>query len=191
MTAMKNLISAIAAVFLAAPALAAPTLESAQAAAEKSFQSLPALKLSFQKGAQVEGALPGRIVAAPAQGPAQEKTSSYVHISGFVTFNGSGFVSQTPGYVSLNMSGSANLCDSSGEICSGYTSITTWANIFVNGNSVNDWVHPYVNVSFYKAGRYVGSAQMNGQIPVSGWVNGKWIDINGSGYLTGDVLVTE
>ena len=85
---MKNLISVIAAALLAAPAFAAPSLESAQTAALKSFQSLPALKLSFKKGAKVEGALPGKIVAKPAQ----EKTSSYVRISGYVNFTGSGYV---------------------------------------------------------------------------------------------------
>ncbi|MDD5630323.1 MAG: hypothetical protein PHU21_14760 [Elusimicrobia bacterium] len=184
---MKTLLSAIAAALLAAPALAAPTLESAQAAAEKSFQSLPALKLSFQKGARVQGALPGKIVTSPAK----QKTSSTVHISGYVSFNGSGFVSHTPGYASLNVSGSANLCDSSGQVCSGYTTITTWANLFVNGDFVNDWVRPYVNVSFYKAGRYVGSAQLSGSVPVSGWVSGNWVHVSGSGYLSGSVLVTE
>ena len=184
---MKNLISVIAAALLAAPAFAAPSLESAQTAALKSFQSLPALKLSFKKGAKVEGALPGKIVAKPAQ----EKTSSYVRISGYVNFTGSGYVATTPGYVSLNVSGYANLCDSSGQVCSGYTNITTWANIFVNNNFVSDWVRPYVNVSFYKAGRYVGSAQLNGSIPVSGWVNGNFINLSGSGYLSGDVLVTD
>ncbi|MCX5794381.1 MAG: hypothetical protein NTY77_02645 [Elusimicrobia bacterium] len=184
---MKTLIAVIAAALLCAPAVAAPSLESAQAAALKSFQSLPSPKLSFKKGAKVEGALPGKIVDKPAQA----KASSYVRISGYVSFNGSGFVSNTPGYTSVNMNGYANLCDSSGQVCSGYTSITTWANLFVNGNFVNDWLRPYVSVSFYKAGKYVGSAQMSGQIPVSGWVNGNWVNLNGSGYLTGDVLVTQ
>jgi hypothetical protein len=188
---MKNLLAATVAVLLTAPAFAAPALESAQAAAEKSFQTLPALQLSFQKGAKVEGALPGQIVAKPVEKPVKEKTSSYVHISGFATFNGSGFVPQTPGYVNIDMSGYANLCDSSGQVCSGYTTITTYASFFVNGNFINDWLRPNVNVSFYKAGLYVGSAMMSGQIPVSGGVNGNWVNVNGSGYLNGDVLVTE
>ena len=89
------------------------------------------------------------------------------------------------------MSGSANFCDSSGQVCSDYADITTSVNIFVSGDSVNDSVRPYVSVSFYKAGRYVGNGQLSGQIPVSGWVRGNWAYINGSGYLTGDVFITE
>ena len=183
---MKNLLSAIAVLLLAAPAFAAPSLESAQAAAMKSF-AMPPLKLSFQKGAKVKDAVPGKAVAAAKQA----KSSSYVRVSGRIYFNGSGYVSHTPGYISLHMNGSANICDSTGQVCSGYTTVTTWANVFVNGNYVSDWLRPNVSVSFYKGGRYVGSGTVTGSIPVSGFVNGNWVHLNGSGYLDGNIVVNE
>ena len=182
---MKNLLSAITALLLAAPALAAPSLESAQAAALKSF-AMPTLKLSFQKGAKVKDAVPGKAVAA-----AKAKASSTVRVSGHIYFNGSGYVSHTPGYISLHMNGSANLCDSTGQVCSGYTTVTTWANVFVNGSHVSDWLRPNVSVSFYKGGRYVGSGYVTGSIPVSGFVNGNWVHLSGSGYLDGNIVVNE
>jgi hypothetical protein len=182
---MKNLLSATAALLLAVPALAAPSLESAQAGAMKSFQ-MPALKLSFQKGAKVKDSVPGKAVAA-----AKAKAASYVRVSGRVYFNGSGYVSHTPGYVSLHVNGSANFCDSTGQVCSGYTTVTTWANIFVHGDYVSDWLRPSVNVSFYKGGRYVGSGQVTGSIPVSGFLNGNWIHLTGSGSLDGNVYINE
>ena len=187
---MKNLLSAFAAVLLCVPAAAAPSLEGALAAAEQSFQCLP-IQAAFQKGAKVKGAVPGKAVTTPAPKPVTPKASSYVRISGYVRFTGNAYVSHTPGYASVNMSGYANLCDSTGQVCSGYTNISTYANVFVNGNFVNDWLRPYVNVSFYKAGRYVGSGQISGSVPVSGWVNGNWVNLSGSGYLNGDVYVTE
>ncbi|MBI5240349.1 MAG: hypothetical protein HY926_07735 [Elusimicrobia bacterium] len=202
---MKNLISATAALLLAAPAFAAggigssagagrtdvltagaPSLESAQAAAMKSFQ-MPAVKLSFQKGAKVKDAVPGKAAA----GAVAAKAGGYVRVSGHVNLNGNGYVPTIPGYASVNLRGSANICDPSGQVCSGYTTITTWSNVFVNGNFVTDWLRPYLNVSFYKGGRYVGSGQVSGSIPVSGWVNGNWVFLNGSGYLDGNVLVNE
>jgi hypothetical protein len=183
---MKNLISAIAAALLAVPAFATPSLESAQASALKSFQSPPALKLSFQKGAKVKDSVPGKAVIRTAG-----TKGSYVRVSGHVYFNGSGYVSHTPGYVSLHVNGSANICDSSGQVCSGYTTVSTWANVFVNGNYVSDWLRPNVSVSFYKGGRYVGSGQISGSIPVSGFLNGDWVHLSGSGYLSGDVFVNE
>ena len=184
---MKNLLSVLAALLISAPALAAPSLESLQAAGEKSFQSLPALKAAFRKGAKVKDSLPGKAAAAPVQA----KASQYVQVSGSVNLSGNGYVATTPGYVSINLHGSTNLCDSSGQICSGYTTISTYSNLFVNGNFVSDWVRPYVSVSFYKAGRYVGSAQINGSVSVTGWVNGNWVNVNGYGNLSGSLYVTE
>jgi hypothetical protein len=191
---MKTLIPAIIAALLAVPASAAggigssagaPSLESAQASALKSFQ-MPTMKLSFQKGAKVKDSVPGKAVVRTAG-----TKGSYVRVSGHVYFNGSGYVSHTPGYISLHVNGSANICDSSGQVCSGYTTVTTWANVFVNGNYVSDWLRPSVSVSFYKGGRYVGSGQVTGSIPVSGFVNGNWVHLTGSGYLNGDVFVNE
>jgi len=188
---MKPFLSAFVAVMLVVPAAAAPALESAQAAAEKSFQCLPALAVSFQKGAKTAQSVPGQAIAVPAPKPAQPKAAGYVRISGYVTFSGNGFVSHTPGYISLNFTSNVNLCDSSGQVCSGYTAVTSWANLYVNGNFVNDWLRPNASAAFYKDGRYVGTTQLSGTIPVSGWVNGNWVNISGSGYLTGDLYLTQ
>ena len=44
--------------------------------------------------------------------------------------------------------------------------------------------------SFYKDGRYAGSARVEGSVFLTGWVNGDWVYVNGSGDLTGNVLIT-
>ena len=94
---MKNIVLLISGVLLAAPAAAAPTCEAAAASAEQSFQSLPSLQLSFQKGAKAAEPLAGKAVAAPARKPVRVQQSNYVSVSGYVNLSGTGFVSNPQG----------------------------------------------------------------------------------------------
>jgi len=173
---MKSLCLAFACAMLAAPAVAAPTLESASAAAEKAFQCLPTAQLSFKK--------------AP-KAPGRAKTAGIVRVSGDINLSGSGTVPRVPGFVNITFNNLANICDSTGQICSGYQMITTYANLFVTSSFVSDWVRPEAYVAFYKDGRYVGSTWVRGDIHVTGWVNGNWVTVSGWGPLTGELTLAQ
>ena len=173
---VNNLFPIFFALLLAAPAAAAPSLESAKASAEQSFrQPRPSFKLSLPKP------VPKRPMI----------TTQYrsTRVSGYIDLHSNSYVPNTPGFVNVDFSGYANICDSTGKICTGYIPITFVSTIFINDNFVSAVVRPDVPVSFYKDGRYIGTTQLTGNIPVSGWLNAGWARLNGYGALTGDLPV--
>ena len=173
---MKSIILALACAVSAAAAGAAPTLESASAAAEGAFQCLPTAQFSFKTAAKAAG---------------RAKAASLVRVSGDINLSGSGTAPRVPGFVSVTFNNLANICDSAGQICSGYRMITTYANLFVTSSFVSDWVRPEAYVAFYKDGRYVGSTWVRGDIHVTGWVNGNWVTVSGWGPLTGELTLAQ
>jgi len=186
---MKSLSAAFVVALLAVPAVAVPSPESALTSAEKSFQRLSAFKACFQRGsAQAQAVAPGRAVPVLT---AQAAPASYVRVSGQISLSGSGYVPNGSGFVTISLSGSTNLQDASGRIRSGYTHVSTYASLFVSGPYASTWVRPDAYVSFYKDGRYVGSARVDGNVLASGWVNGGWLTLTGSGTLNGDLVVQE
>jgi hypothetical protein len=92
----------------------------------------------------------------------------------------------------MNISGQARL-DSGSE----YTTDTVWVrdsvSIFVRkGQShVSEYVRVNERANVYKEGRFVGTVNVSGTVYVSGWVNGSWLRMDGSGTLDGSFYVDE
>ena len=180
---------AIFAVLCALPAAAAPDLESARAAADMTFMDQAPAGFTFQKGAQAAQSAPGKAVA-PAEAAGQPLRPALTRVSGNLRLNGNAYVVTTPGYVRISLTGRADFCDSSGQVCSGATSITASANLFLNSDFASGYVRPSADVAFYKDGHYVGSGRLDGNIFVSGNKIGDVLYLSGSGTLTGDVSVS-
>ena len=44
---------------------------------------------------------------------------------------------------------------------------------------------PYANVAIYDSGRYLGTIRVDGNISVTGYNNGGWVNLNGFGTVSG------
>ncbi|MFA6028902.1 MAG: hypothetical protein WC969_03505 [Elusimicrobiota bacterium] len=117
------------------------------------------------------------------------KTSRHVRVSGTLSLNGSGYVPQS-NYANVSVSGSVD-ARGEGGYATGYTTVTQTLSFFVNGNFVTQWVNVNAYVSVYKDGRFVGSTYLNGSVLLTGWKNGDWLHLNGSGAVAGDLFVQE
>ena len=70
--------------------------------------------------------------------------------------------------------------------------ISDTVSAYVRPNShVSAWARPYAYVSIYDNGRYLGSTRVSGTIHVSGWSRNGWLDLSGSGYVTGQLTYTD
>ena len=126
--------------------------------------------------------------------PARAKRGQYVQVSGYVTLNGNGWMpsGDNGGFTSVQLNGWATFRDSSGKVTSNNTYINTSVSLWVRPNQyVFQSVNPNVYVQFYKDGRPVGSASMNGSISVSGWPSSSYFSLSGSGYLSGSIYVED
>ena len=172
---------------LALPALGrAASPESLKRAADESFRSLSGFKA--EKPASFER-VSGRPVDA---GVRYASTSSrHVRVSGEVRLSGTGIIPRGSSFATVHLTGSADFQDDTGRVRSGYTTVTYQANIHVNGSWVTDYIRPSVYVSFYRDGRYLGSAQMDGSVYVSGHVSHDMVSLSGSGTLSGNIWVNE
>ncbi|MBI5243559.1 MAG: hypothetical protein HY922_07725 [Elusimicrobia bacterium] len=122
--------------------------------------------------------------------PLALKTSQYVRLSGNVTLNGSTHVPQNSHYAYVTLSGWTNITGGD-RYQSGTTNVSQSVSIWLNGNYVSQWVQVNVHVNIYKDGRYVGSTYVQGSVHVSGWNNNGWVNLSGSGTLTGDILAEQ
>lgn len=121
------------------------------------------------------------------------KASQYVSLRGDVDLRGWAFVNEGSSFVSVNLSGNANVSSLDGQIRSNYTPVNQHVSLFISPNQsyVSQYVHVNVTVSLYKNGRYVGSAPVSGSVMVSGWKSGNSLNLNGRGSVTGSVFVRE
>jgi hypothetical protein len=174
------------AVMLAALPAAAQTPEAAQLRGASGFNALSAFKFD------PKAAMPPVLHKAVEPAPAKPKASRYVTVSGTVNLQGSGFLSGRSGFVTVNFSGYTTVQDVTGSIRSDMANINAIGQFFVNnGGFVNGTVWPNAYVSLYQNGKYLGQANLNGTVFVSGWANGNWLSMNGSGNLSGTVLVSD
>lgn len=152
---------------LSVPAAAAPTLEAAKAA--------PLLT--------AELALPARKAFK-----AQRNVSLY----GDVRLSGNGFVPHNGGFVSIPLSGNVRVTGDGGKV-RGDGMVNEYVSVWVRegSNYVSQFVSVNVNVSLYDGGRYVGTAYVHGSVMVSGWANGSWLRLDGSGSVNGSAFVND
>lgn len=162
------------------------TLAAALLAAGVSFQSLADFKPVLAPVA------PGQAVAGrPAAAP-RAKSVRTVRLSGSVSLNGTAHASQGAGSVYVNFTGSTHLYSSDNSITSGYASINQSEFFWLNsGSFVSGYVHPNATVSVYQNGKYVGQARVSGTVYVTGHNNNGWVNLSGSGTLSGDVTVSD
>lgn len=116
----------------------------------------------------------------------------YIRLRGHVNVWGNAHVPQgQTGHVWITVSGDTQLQDETGRYLNGTVSVSDSSHYFVNGNHVNGWARPSANVSLYRNNRYLGNIRIEGSIPVSGWNNGGWVRLSGSGWVEGSGWVTE
>lgn len=134
-----------------------------------------------------------RDVQVPEAKPGKARTGSYVQVSGYVSLTGNGFVpGTTGGYTSVTLSGWATFRDSSGKVSSNNAYISVPASMWIYPNQyVFETVWPNVYAQFYRDGKFVGSANMSGNIQVSGFPSSSFVYLNGSGYLNGSLYVED
>ncbi|TBR22400.1 hypothetical protein EPO15_08175 [bacterium] len=152
---------------LAVPASAAPSLEAVKA--------MPLLS--------AELALPARKAFK-----AQRNVSLY----GDVRLSGNGFVPHNGGFVSIPLSGSIRVTGDGGKV-RGDGMVNEYVSVWVRegSNYVSQFVTVNANVSLYDGGRYVGTANIHGSVMVSGWANGSWLRLDGSGSVNGSAFVSD
>ena len=120
------------------------------------------------------------------------KTQKYVTVSGSVHLSGTGFVfGDNGGFVSVRVSGSANLTGEGGRVQTGYATISENASFYLGPNQshVSQYVSVNQHVSLYCDGKPVGSTNVSGGVNVSGWKSGSSINVSGSGMLSGTAFV--
>lgn len=161
----------------------AETLEAVRAAAQASFP------FAGYRELLPDPAL--KPVQAKPVPPVNAAAARYVRVEGRIDLSGTVYVPKGTHFVSVSLSGSTDIQDSSGHIRSGYTSVHHTAHLYVNGSWVSDTARPSLYVSLYKDGRYIGSARVDGSIRVSGFVSGDWVRVSGWGTLSGDILVDD
>ena len=178
---MKTLLLAVVALSCAVAA-SAESLESARAASSLTPSAAALGALKFKPAA----------VATPAKEPKvsekSQKTQKLLRVSGFLTLNGSAMHTGA-GYVPVPVSGWVNLTEDTGAPISGgvYMNGTAW--VSVSGAWASGWAAPQAYVTLTENGRVLGTMLVQGNIPVNGFVNGSWINVSGSGYVSGQMWV--
>jgi hypothetical protein len=170
------------------PLMTAVVLLAAPASSQGPAPALSQLKTLAKPESAAVPAATGKPVRVSEEKP---KSSRYVTISGPLSLSGQAYVSQPGGWVTATLSGWLDVSDSSGRVRSRNEYVTTTASFMANGSWVNGtvWVNQYVSI--YVDGKPAGSTMLNGTIFVSGWVNGSWVNLHGSGNVNGSVLVSE
>lgn len=176
---MRNLLVAVVALSCAVSASAAESLESVRAASALSMPSATALKaLTFKRALRAEVSQKPPVQAQDAKG------SKLITATGYLTLSGSGMVNGA--FASVPVSGWVNLSGSDGPI-SGSVYMTGTAMMNVSGTWASGWVQPSAYVNIYDGGKLLGTMLVQGNIYVSGMVNGTWISVNGSGSVSGQM----
>ncbi len=123
-----------------------------------------------------------------------EKLNSgkYVTLSGYLSLSGSAYVPSNNSYVTAYLNGWVILRDSLGNYYTANTYVTATANFWASNNYVLTQAYPNTYITVYnKEGKAVGSGYLNQSIGVSGWINGNYVNLNGSGYVSISVYVND
>lgn len=127
-------------------------------------------------------------VPASPQGNAQ---SRYIRVTGYLSLSGSAHIPQGSNGTFVTLSGYTQLQDERGRYLAGSVHFTDSSFYHSNGNHVSGWARPSAQISIYENGRYLGSVRVDGSIYVSGWNNGGWVHLNGSGQVSGSGYIQD
>ncbi len=161
--------------------------------------------INFDQGFSIKGVLKGLEAGAKTlpsvvgkdstPAPATVPVSAarkLVRISGNIRLAGTEYINDRDGFIYITLTDQVRL-DSGFE----YRTDTIWVRESVSffirkGQSyVSEYVRVSEWVSVYKNGRYVGRVNVTGTIRVSGWVNGSWLRLDGTGTLNGSFYANE
>ena len=145
------------------------------------FDRLAGLQARFESRLQI------RQGAEDANAPtgAEVKATQPIRLSGHLMLQGSAFVNQPHGAVMVTLSGSTQLHNDHGTPLSGMVHFYETQTFFVNGNFISGYVYPGTYVGIYRNGQRIGTVRVAGTIYVSGFVNGNWVNLSGSGQVSG------
>lgn len=119
------------------------------------------------------------------------KGTRTLRLRGFVTVNGSGYVPQHSSWANITVYGYTSLQDQDGHYLRGDIRVEDSRSYYISGNYISDWARPYAYVDIYDNGRLLGTTRVEGSIMVSGFKNGDWLNLSGSGYVDGFLTYQE
>jgi hypothetical protein len=121
-----------------------------------------------------------------------EKTGTYIQLSGYLNLSGNFWMPQNGGFVSTTLYGWLQMRDNTGKFITDNQYVSVYCSFWANPNQfISQTVYPNISMSVYKEGKYIGNIYTNGSINISGWGNSNYVSLNGSGYLTANLYVTE
>lgn len=123
-------------------------------------------------------------VDKPTPRPAAKKLRN-IRLSGWINLSGSGFAPQHSPYVTVTVSGWTTLQDETGRTLNGSIHLSDTQSYFASGNWVSGYARPRAYVNIYDNGRLLGTVLVDGNVHVSGFKNGDWVHLNGSGQVSG------
>ena len=180
---MKMIALVAASLLCAVAAQAFDSSESLHASALSAFKAPPAAAFHFTPALR----------AAPAAKPtkaAEQKGTRLIRASGYLTLNGSAFVNGQ-GMVYVPVSGWVTLQSSEGGNIQGSVYMNGNAWISVNGGFGSGWAQPSAYISLSENGKPLGTMLVQGNINVSGFANGGWLNVSGSGYVSGQMYAQD
>ncbi|MEF3280062.1 MAG: hypothetical protein K6357_03755 [Elusimicrobiota bacterium] len=115
-----------------------------------------------------------------------------VTLSGYLSLSGLAYVPSNNSYVTAYLNGWLSMRDSSGNYYTNNTYLNVQVSFWASSNYVYTTAYPNTYLTVYnKEGKVVGSGYLNQGIGVSGWINGNYVNLNGSGYVSMTVYVNE
>lgn len=152
---------------------------------------------SFEGAAAVRAALSGMkplsiMTLKQADQPAKAKGQKFIRLTGHVHLSGQGYAPGNRGFATITVDGWTTLRDQDGRMLNGQIRLSDTQSYHMTGaNHVSGWARPYAYVNIYSNGRYLGNVRVDGSIYVSGWKNGDWVRLSGSGYVDGSGYIKE
>jgi hypothetical protein len=182
---MRKLLAVALLLSCAVSAVAADSLESVRAAS--SFSALPGA--AALKTLKFGGGL--RALNAREPQPAKTKGARLMRLSGYLNLTGSGFHNGNSGFENIQVSGWTTLREDNGSPVNGSVYMTGSAMVSVNGSFASGWATPQAYVTISQNGKPLGTMLIQGNVSVSGFVNGSWINVNGYGPVSGQMWVDQ
>lgn len=176
---MRNLALLVLSLLCASSAMALETSEVLRGSALSAFKAPPAGAFRFTPALRAETAVkPAK--AVPQLG------SRVIRAQGYLTVNGSAFVNGQ-GMVYIPVSGWTTLQSSEGGNIQGSVYVTGNAWVSVNGSFASGSAQPSAWVTLSENGKVLGTMLVQGNIFVTGFANGNWVNVSGSGYVSGQM----